>query len=107
MSNRNTGAVRVQDTDWYKSRPPAVQRRIDEDPPSGLYRLRSTGQIVWLYSYGEGADGQCDTCTVVVSGKYNPGVVVERGVFGVSFADLEPIDAAHEMEQREASDHDR
>lgn len=84
--------VNVRETDWYKSRPAAVQRRIDEYPPTHLYRMRDTGQLVRLHAYSEGKDGACatcDTCQVVVSRRYNPGVVMERIVFGVQFANLE------------------
>lgn len=82
-------AVNVQETDWYKSRPAAVQQRIDEYPPGRLYRMRSTGHIVTLYSYAESADGTCTTCCVNVLARYNPGLAFERRVFAVSFDDLE------------------
>lgn len=79
-----------QGTEWYRTRPLAVQKRIDEYPPTWLYRMRSTGQIVYLYSYTE-EDDVCDTCIVDIVPAYNPGMIVARRVFDVSLNDLEKL----------------
>jgi hypothetical protein len=83
--------VRVQDSKWYKSRPPYVKQKIDAYPPNKFYRLKSTGQIAWIASYEEREKGQCTTCKVNVTRRYNPEVITERTVFGVPFEDLEEI----------------
>jgi hypothetical protein len=67
----------LQQHEWYRSRPEAVQRRIDAYPPIVLYRLKTTNQIVQMYSYEED--------------EHNPQVTQDRIVFGISFDDLEAI----------------
>lgn len=68
---------------WVATRPPEVQSLCNRLPPDRLYRMKSTGHRVTLYSYSE--DG---TVTVDVTGEYNA-VVMERRVFGISPDDLE------------------
>jgi hypothetical protein len=80
----------IQQTEWYRTRPATVQRRIDSHPPTQLYRMRKTGQIVPIYSYAEDHNGECTTCTVLVLEEYNGPLFMERQVFGVAFEDLEP-----------------
>lgn len=91
--------MRIQDTKWYNERPPLIQQRIDEYPPQYLYRNRKNNQIVQLYSYDEGHDGSCKTCTVSVLQKNNPHIilVMERNVFGVPLDDLERLDILREI----------
>lgn len=82
----------IQDTEWYQSRPPHVQRRIDDYPPNSLYRNTGAGdQVVVIYSYEE-KDGRCDTCKVQVLRKYNPHIFMERVVFEVPFSNLEQLE---------------
>jgi hypothetical protein len=84
----------IQESEWYQSRPPHVQRRIDEYPPNYLYRnVPANNQMVVIYSYEE-RDGQCDTCKVQVLRKYNPHIFIERTVFGVPFTSLERLQEA-------------
>ena len=83
--------MKVQETRWYRERPLSVQRAIDRWPPDQLYRIKSTGQVAFLYSYGEAEDGTCTTCTVCVTRRYNPTCLRERSVFGVPLEDLEGI----------------
>lgn len=81
--------MNVQETEWYQTRPPAVQRRIDEYPPTHLYRMKQSGQFVVLYAYEQQATDRCETCKVRVLRRYNPHTSMERIVFGVPFSDLE------------------
>lgn len=78
--------------EWVKTRPPVVQELCRRFPPNRLYRLRTTGQRVTLYSYNE--DG---TVTVNVTGEYNR-IIYARRVFGVSPDDLEECDLPVEGE---------
>lgn len=84
--------MRVQDTDWYKARPLLIQQKIDLYPPDRLYRMKSTQQIVYLYSYEENDDGLCETCTITITRKFNPTCVLDRRVFGVRLDDLEEVE---------------
>lgn len=84
--------MRVQDTDWYKERPPLIQQKIDAYPPDRLYRQKSTGRIVYLYSYEEGDDGQCEMCTITITKRFNPTCVLDRRVFDVPLEDLEEME---------------
>jgi hypothetical protein len=77
---------------WVKTRPPVVRAVCEKLPPDRLYRLKSTGARVTLYSYSE--DG---TVTVDISGTYNA-LVFERQVFGISPDDLEECDLPVEGE---------
>lgn len=90
----------IQASEWYQTRPLAVQKRIDTHPPNKLYRLSTTGQIVPLYSYEVDNQGECNTCKVHVLREHNPEVILERTVFGVPFENLVPIEeqgAEHEV----------
>jgi len=82
----------VQDSKWYKARPPLIQQKIDLYPPDRLYRQKSTGRIVYLYSYEEGEDGLCETCTITITKRFNPTCVLNRRVFGVRLDDLEEVE---------------
>jgi hypothetical protein len=82
---------------WLKGRPPAVQARAVRYPPGQPYRLRQTGQKVWIYSYTEHPAGVCDTCQVrtsalgILGAEIDPdGTGPAKLVFGVPFTDLEP-----------------
>lgn len=70
--------------EWVASRPPMIQEMCRKYPPDRLYRMKSTGRLVTMYSYSE--DG---TVTVNVSSNHNEGLFFDRSVFGVDPADLE------------------
>lgn len=66
----------------------AAAERLD---PWTLYRLKTTGQRVYLLAFTDpGGDGKV-TCRVGVSGEYNL-VTFERDVFGVDPDNLEECD---------------
>lgn len=71
---------------WLAARPVIVQQLAAQLPPNRLYRLKTSGHRVTLYSYGE--DG---TVTVAVTGDYNA-VAFDRRVFGIKPEDLEECD---------------
>jgi hypothetical protein len=68
--------------DWIATRPPVIQKLCQEYPP-GKYILKTTNQIISLYSYSE--DG---TVTVNISCKDNPTLIFDRQVFGISVKNL-------------------
>lgn len=72
---------------WVATRPPVIQALCKKLPPDTLYRHKSTGQIVSIYSYSEN-----NTVTILVSGAHNL-VAFERTVFGVDPDSLEPCEA--------------
>lgn len=74
---------------WYKTRPPAVQRAVLAYPP-GLYRYGP--HRVLLCAYSQSKDGSCTLCRVKVLRRYNPGIALEREVFGVELRELIAID---------------
>ena len=71
---------------WVASRPECVRVLCERLPPDRLYKMKSTGHRVTMYSYSENG-----TVTVNVTGDYNV-VVFERQVFGISPDDLEECD---------------
>ena len=77
---------------WVEGRPPEVKALCKRRSPDRLYRMKSSGRRVTIYSYSE--DG---TVTVNVSGKYNA-LTFERQVFGVDPDDLEECDLPKEDE---------
>src|SRR5262245_52877430 len=77
--------------EWVASRPPAVRKVAERFDPWTLYRMKSTGHRVTLYSFGEGRDGCKVSLTVNVLGAFNL-VTFERRVFGIDPDDLEPCD---------------
>lgn len=82
------GIVDLNDYDgWVASRPPAVQKVIKKYPPDTLYRLKTTDQIVTIYSYSE--DG---TVTVDITHDLNPHKPAGLTVFGIDPADLVECD---------------
>ena len=78
---------------WIETRPKSIQKMIKKFPPDILYRMKSTGHRVALYSYEE--DG---TMTVLVTGKYNK-LSLERRVFGIKAEDLVECDLPDEDEE--------
>jgi hypothetical protein len=90
----------IEETEWYQTRPPLIQQRIDEYPPLYLYRRKSNGYIVALHAYDEGEDRLCTICTVLVLQMYNPhkNIVTERRVFEIPFDDLERMDVLRNVD---------
>lgn len=91
---------------WLATRPESVRRFGEQLKPWHLYRLRSTGHVVQIYSIDEpgahqcAACGECScapsagdaTCSVAVLHKWNPqGLAFERRVFGIGLDDLERL----------------
>ena len=68
---------------WVSSRPAIVRRLVARLPPDRLYLMKSTGQCVTVFSYGE--DG---TVAVDVRKKLKL-QSIERRMFGISPDDLE------------------
>ena len=79
---------------WYKALSEKVRERVDAYPPTKKYRMKATGRIVTLFSYDEDKNGECHTVTVDISREDNPGILLERQVFGVRFDELEPVNAS-------------
>lgn len=73
---------------WVASKAewPALVASATARPPDRLYRMKSTGQRVYVVSYFE--DG---TVRVAVDGRFNF-VINERTVFGIRIDDLEECD---------------
>ena len=68
---------------WLATRPKIIQKLAKQLPPDKLYKLKSTGHIVTLYSYDENG-----TVKVNVTRDLNPRVLFERQVFGLKPKDL-------------------
>jgi hypothetical protein len=83
---------------WVEERPPAVRMVAERLKPWKLYRMKSTGQRVTVYSISEPpGPGQPCTVTVDVGGAFNL-VTFERRVFGVLPDDLGECDLPTEDE---------
>lgn len=76
--------------EWVTQRPPAVRACAERLDPWTLYRLKTTGQRVYLVGFDVEQDGKV-TCRIGVSGEFNM-VTFERTVFGVDPDDLEECD---------------
>jgi hypothetical protein len=75
---------------WVSSRPANVRAVAEKFDPWSLYRMRSTGHRVTIYSFSEGEKGEV-TLTVNVTADFNM-LIQERRVFGVDPLDLEPCE---------------
>lgn len=74
---------------WLSTRPAAIQKVAKEYGPWTVYRIKSTGDLVRLYSYGEVSDGSV-TLTVHIPKEWNPGrIALHNSVFGLKPEDLE------------------
>jgi hypothetical protein len=82
---------KLQRSAWYKALSEKVRARVDAYPPTKKYKVKATGRIVTLVSYDEDKKGDCNTVTVDVSRVDNPGILLERHVFGVRFDELEAV----------------
>lgn len=82
---------------WVASRPDAVRRAAETVAPWDLYRMKSTGQIVTLYSLSEPDGDGPATATVNILVDPRLPFPMSDGVFGISLDDLEPYEvASHE-----------
>ncbi len=73
--------------EWVAERPPAVREVAQRFEPWSLYRLKSSGHRVTIYSFTD----EPVTMTVDVTGDFNA-VTFERRVFGINPDDLEPCE---------------
>lgn len=78
--------------EWVETRPPVIQEMCRKYRPGTLYKMKSTGQRVYLLSYAEDK-----TVTVAVTRDFNF-VIYDRNVFGVDINDLEECDLPEESE---------
>jgi hypothetical protein len=89
-----------QDWDmWVIERPTAVRETLQryDLKPWKLYRLKSSGHRVTLYSVDEPEDGSPPTLKVDVSGRFNM-LAFDRRVCGIAPSDLEECDLPNEAE---------
>ena len=83
---------------WVAERPESIRKVCERFDPWTLYRLKTTGQRVYILSFSEpGLDGKV-TCRVGVSGEFNL-LTFERDVFGIDPDDLEECDLPGPDEQ--------
>lgn len=76
--------------EWVSGRPQAVRETLQryDLKPWKLYRLKSSGHRVTLYSVDEPKDGSAPTLKVNVLGRFNL-LAFDRRVFGITPDDLE------------------
>jgi hypothetical protein len=74
--------------EWVTERPDAIREVAARFDPWSLYRMKSTGHRVTVYSYSH---SEPITLTVHVSGEFNR-IDFERMVFGIDPDDLEPCE---------------
>lgn len=83
---------------WVADRPESIRSVCARFDPWTLYRLKTTGQRVYILAFSEpGADGKV-TCRVGVSAEFNL-LSFERDVFGIDPDDLEECDLPKADEQ--------
>lgn len=75
--------------EWLGTLLPETATMARRYPPDHYYRLRSTGQIVTIYSYSDNG-----TMTVDIRQNANPDMwlLMERRVFGIEPEDLDMLD---------------
>lgn len=83
--------------DWVQSRPDSVREIAEKVLPWKLYRLKSSGHVVTLYSIDEPVDGGTPTLKVQVLNRYNDNLAFERTVFGIRLEDLEEIQSENRV----------
>lgn len=73
---------------WVESRPEVVKKMAEQFPANRVFRFKTTGHNVILYSYDENG-----TMTVLVLKQFNPDKIIlfDRRVFGIRPEDLEEI----------------
>ncbi len=80
----------VRWADFLNSSPDNVRVVAERFPPWHLYRMRSTGHRVQIYSFDEMGQSRGVTLTVVVLREFNPQMGgPDRRVFGIEPDDLE------------------
>jgi hypothetical protein len=84
---------------WVRERPRAVRETLQQYDlkPWKLYRLKSSGHRVTLYSVDEPEGGAPPTLMVDVMGRFNL-LAFDRRVFGVAPSDLEECDLPGDAE---------
>lgn len=87
-----TKSVRREWEKWVRTRPEHVRKVAKRFNSWSLYRLKTTGQIVYLLQFDEMVDGSI-TIKVRVDEDLNPGQFA-RDVFGIDPNDLEEIKCA-------------
>lgn len=98
--------------EWLEGRPESIREAVKRKPPHWLYRMKSTGHIVFIMSYVE-PDGGSELCahckanrkpehahqgdpnnttvSVGVTAQFNRHILMERRVWGVKLDDLIPL----------------
>lgn len=95
-----TPEQRKEYDDWLASVPNSVRKVALKFPIWKLYRMKSTGQIVFIFQYDRDEDDAV-TLTVVVTKLYDPKTLQDRQVFGISVDDLEDINQERDEEKED------
>lgn len=53
MKNSLTLLEQLKETEWYKTRPPVIQKAIDMFDPTKLYKIIETGEECRILGYNE------------------------------------------------------
>lgn len=77
--------------EWVAERPSKVKDVAEKVFPWKLYKLKTSGHFVTLYSIDEPKDGSEPTLKVDVSREFNQNLEFERRVFGIRLEDLEEV----------------
>ena len=72
--------------DWIAERPEHMRTLCSQFKPWELYRMKETGNIVYVVAFDEPVEGP-PTLKVNIDAAFNPGIFSERTVFGVRPAD--------------------
>lgn len=84
--------------EWVATRPEAIRVVAERYDPWTLYRLKDTGQRVFLQGFSPPGESDKVTCRVAVTGEFNM-VTFERSVFGIDPDDLEECELPGADEQ--------
>ena len=78
---------------WFKSRPDPIQQAFKKYHPYNTYRLKDTGQIVFLHSINEDQGGVVETCKINILPECNRDMfmIEARQVFGINLIDLQDL----------------
>lgn len=79
---------------WVAERPDKVREVAQRFDPWTLYQMKNTGQLVYVYSFGEEADGSV-TMTVDITGQFNL-IAFDQRVFGIDPDNLKECDLPDE-----------
>ena len=92
MTEEMTKQERIEEWNaWVAERPEKVRLVAERFQPWNLYRLKSSGHDVTIYSFDEPKGDEPITLNVLVLHEYNPGLAFERRVFGIEPDDLELV----------------